>query len=213
MDENLTTEELVDQLKGNKVLKGFTIVVGAIVVVVLGIFGYNKLIVEPTEIEASDYNSAAITYLQKDSVNLATTEFENQVADYDGYDQGEQAQFALAGLYFDQGKYQEALEEAQGVNLNDEFIATLAKGLEGDCHVELGNLGDGIAAYEKAATRSKNQVTTPHFMFKAALTCEASKDFSKAAELYAEILEEYPAYANQKGIEKYEARAKNSTAK
>ncbi|SFT43152.1 Tetratricopeptide repeat-containing protein [Lishizhenia tianjinensis] len=213
MDENLNTEELIDQLKGNKVLKGFTIAVGVIVVIVLGIFGYNKLIVEPGEAEASDYNSTAISLLQKDSVNLAIAEFENQVADYDGYNQGEMAQFQLASLYFDKGDYQRALEEVEGVELNDEFIATLAKGLEGDCNVELGNLEDGIAAYVTAAERRKNELTTPHFLFKAGKVCEELKDFEKATEIYQTIIDEYPAFASQNTVEKYKARASNSTAK
>ena len=149
----------------------------------------------------------------KDSVNLAITEFENQVADYDGYNQGEMAQFQLASLYFDKGDYQAALDEVEGVELNDEFIATLAKGLEGDCNVELGNLEDGIAAYVAAADRRKNELTTPHFLFKAGKVCEEVKDFEKATEIYQTIIDEYPAFASQNTVEKYKARASNSTAK
>lgn len=213
MDENLNTEELIDQLKGNKVLKGFTIAVGVIVVIVLGVFGYNKLIVQPGEEDASDYSSTAISLLQKDSVDLAITEFENIVADYDGYKQGEMAQYTLAGLYFDKGRYEDALAEVEGVSLDDEYYATLAKGLEGDCNVELGNIEDGIANYIKAAERRDNELTTPLYLFKAGKACEAIKDFEKATEIYETIIDEYPAFASQNAVEKYKARASNSTAK
>ena len=42
---------------------------------------------------------------------------------------------------------------------------------------------------------------------------EEVKDFEKATEIYQTIIDEYPAFANQNTVEKYKARASNSTAK
>jgi len=210
MSDNITKEEIIEQFKGNKILKYSTYVVGGIAVIVLAVLSYQKFISGPNQ-EASKAEIAnAIMYLEKDSTQLATEEFEYLASEYNGYKGGELSQYALGNLYFEQGDYEAALNELKGVKLDDTYLMTLAIGTQGDCYSELGDYKSAVEMYIKAATRIKNEATTPLFYFKAGLNAEEAGDFSKAAEYYNIIKSDYLSFASQKGIDKYITRAENS---
>ncbi|RFC55255.1 tetratricopeptide repeat protein [Brumimicrobium aurantiacum] len=210
MSENITKEELIEQFKGNKILKYATTGVGVIAVIVLAVLAYNNFIVEPTEKASEAEIANAVMYLEKDSTQLATEEFEYLASEYDGYNGGEVAQFELGNLYFEQGDYEAALNELKGVDIDDTYLMTLAIGTQGDCYSELGDYQSAVEMYVKAAERRDNDVTSPMFYFKAGLNAEEAGDFGKAAEFYKIIKSDYSTFANQKGIDKYITRAENS---
>ncbi|WP_107038127.1 tetratricopeptide repeat protein [Brumimicrobium mesophilum] len=210
MSENITKEEIIEQFKGNKILKYSTIVVGVIAVVVLAVLAYNYFISGPNEKASEAEIANAIMYLENDSTQLATEEFEYLTSEYDGYKGGEVAQYALGNLYFEQGNYEAALNELKGVKIEDTYLMTLAIGTQGDCYSELGDYKNAVKMYVKAAERKTNDVTTPMFYYKAGLNAEEAGDFAKAAEYYTIIKSDYLSFASQKGIDKYITRAENS---
>lgn len=210
MSGNITKEEIIDQFKGNKILKTSTYIVGGIVVIVLGFLIYQKFISGPKQ-EASKAEIAnAIMYLEKDSIQLAIAELEFLAAEYNGYKGGEMSQYALGNLYFEQGDYEAALQTLKDVQLKDTYLMTLAIGTQGDCYSELGDYKSAVEMYIKAAQRVENEATTPLFYFKAGLNAEEAGDFAKAAEYYNIIKSDYLSFATQKGIDKYITRAENS---
>lgn len=210
MSENITKEELIEQFKGNKILKYSTYVVGVIAVVVLAVLAYQNFVAAPNN-EASKAEIAdMIMFLENDSTQAAIDEAEYIEGEYDGYKGGEVAQYSLGNLYFEQGEYELALEELEKVDIDDTYLMTLAIGTQGDCYSELGDFKKAVEMYVKAAERRENEVTTPMFYFKAGLNAEEAGDFESAAKFYKKIKENYLSFSSQKGIDKYLTRAENS---
>lgn len=210
MSDNITKEELIEQFKGNKILKYSTYAVGGIAVIVLAVLAYKNFVSGPKEKASEAEIANGIMYLENDSTRLATEEFEYLASEYNGYKGGEVAQYALGNLYFEQGNYEAALNELKGVKIEDTYLMTLAIGTQGDCYSELGDYKNAVKMYVKAAERKTNDVTTPMFYYKAGLNAEEAGDFSKAAEFYKIIKSDYLSFASQKGIDKYITRAENS---
>jgi tetratricopeptide (TPR) repeat protein len=211
MSEGITKEELIEQFKGNKILKISTAVVGAVVLVVVLFLGYKSLIAGPKNQESRAMVANGINWMEKDSLDLAVEEFEFVAAEYSGYDGGNIANYSLGNIYYEQGKFEEALAALEKVDLDDTYLMTLAIGTQGDCYSELGDYEQAVSMYVKAAKRIENQETTPNFYFKAGLNAEEATDFAKAKEFYTIIKEEYPTFASQKAIDKYITRVDRST--
>ena len=207
MSEGITKEELIEQFKGNKILKTATTIVGIVVLLVLIFMVYNRFISEPKNEESKSMLAKGIMWMEKDSVQLAIDEFEFVASQYKGYAGAHIANYSLGHLYFEQGRYEDALAALDLVQLDDTYLMTLALGAKGDCYSELEDYEGAVNAYYKAATRVDNTETSPLFYFKAALNAEQAGDFNRAAEFYKEIKNKYSAFANQKGIEKYITRA------
>lgn len=205
----LTKEELIEQFKGNKILKYSTYGVGVITAIVLVFLAYKNFISNPKN-EASKAEIAnGIMYLEQDSTKLAIEEFEYLASEYKGYQGAEIASYALGNLYFEQGDYEAALNQLKKVKIKDTYLMTLAIGTQGDCYSELGDYKNAVKKYIEAADRQDNEATTPLFYFKAGLNAEEAGDFAKAAEFYQKIKDNYTSFANQKGIDKYISRAEN----
>jgi tetratricopeptide (TPR) repeat protein len=210
MSDNITKEEIIEQFKGNKILKYSTYVVGVIAVVVLAVLAYQNFVVEPNNEASKGEIAKGILYLEKDSTQMAVEEFEYLTDEYDGYSGGEISQYALGNLYYEQGEYELALETLEKVDIDDTYLMTLAIGAQGDCYSELGDYEKAVEMYVKAADRKENELTTPMFFFKAGLNAEEAGDFKSAAKFYKNIKDNYTSFSSQKGIEKYLTRAENS---
>lgn len=207
MNEGMTKEELLDQFKGNKILKYATAAVGIIVLIILIYVVYNRFIYEPNNEESKALVARGIMLMEKDSTNLAIEEFEYVASEYGSYDGGKLANYSLGNLYFEQGRFEDAIEALEKVKLDDTYLMTLATGTLGDCYSELGDYSKAVTYYVKAAERVDNELTTPQFLFKAGLNAEEAGDFVKAKEYYQTIQDKYMTFSNQKNIEKYVVRA------
>jgi len=207
MNEGMTKEELLEQFKGNKILKYATTAVGVIVLIILIYVVYNRFIYEPTNEESKVMVARGIMLMEKDSTNMAIEEFEFVAAEYGSYEGGKLANYSLGNLYFEQGRFEEALEALQKVDLEDTYLMTLAIGTMGDCYSELGDYSQAVTFYVKAAERIESDLTSPQFLFKAGLNAEEAGDFVKAKEFYETIQDKYMAFSSQKNIEKYVIRA------
>lgn len=209
MSEGISKEEIIEEFKGNKVLKYSTYGVGIIVLVVLGFLAYNRFIAGPKEESSKVEIADGIMYLEKDSIKEASNEFEYLAKEYKGYKGGELSKYALGNIYFKQGDYEAALNELKDVKIEDTYLMTLAIGTQGDCYSELGDYPKAVDMYVKAAQRVDNEITTPTYYLKAGLNAEEAGDYAKAAEYYKVIKDKYLAFSSQNGIEKYITRAEN----
>jgi tetratricopeptide (TPR) repeat protein len=104
------------------------------------------------------------------------------------------------------GEFQKALEQFEGVSVNDTYLSTMVIGLQGDCLSELKKYDDAAVLYEKAANAIENEFTSPMYLFKAGLHAELAKNYEAASDHFTRIRDDYPDYANQKTIDKYIAR-------
>jgi tetratricopeptide (TPR) repeat protein len=111
------------------------------------------------------------------------------------------------------GEYKLALKELEEVDVSDTYVSVMALGLQGDCRSELKEYDKAATLYVEAADKSDNEMTTPMYLMKAGLCAEEVKDFENATKYYERIRDDYTAYASQKAIDKYIARAKNKIIK
>lgn len=213
MLENLSPQEFKSQFKENKTLRMVTIGVGSIVVLILGYFLYKQFIWKPANEKSKDALYVGLNYAAKDSTDAAINELRTVVKKYDGKQGGELAQFVLARQYMAKGEFKKALEELEGVDVNDTYVAVYAIGLQGDCYSEMKKYDEALELYEEAASKNENEKTSPEFLFKAGLVAEELGNFEKATELYTQIKENYTTFSSQKTIDKYIARVKNKKSK
>ncbi len=213
MLEDISGEKIKEQFKSNKNLRNGVFAIGGILVIVLGYFAYRQFMWKPANEKSKDSSWVALNHIAKDSTDLAIEELTLQVKKYDGKVGGEVDQFLLARQLMTKGEYEAALKELNGVDVSDTYIHIMSVGLQADCYSELEDYAEAASLYKKAASMSPNEFTSPMYLLKAGLCLEEIKNFEEATKCYTEIRDEYPAYGNQKHIEKYIARAENVTVK
>ena len=207
MLENISGSNLKDQFKSNDKLRIITYTVGGVVVLILAYFLYKQFIWKPANEKSKEAYFEGLNYAEKDSTDAAIEALRPVVKKYDGKIGGENAQFVLARQLMAKGEFSKAIEELEGVDLNDTYLSVMAVGLQGDCKSEMKKYDEAADLYIQAAEKQDNDLTTPMYLFKAGLCAEKVNDFESALELYKRIDANYPEYGNQKTIKKYIARA------
>ncbi len=218
LDETASkTEAWVE--KNQKIILGL---VGVVAICVLGYLAYNQFIQEPKEIEAvneinqaQNYYEQALNTEAKDSLfNLALNGGPDgkygfvDIADkYSGTDAGNLAKYYAGISYLNMGKYQEAIKYLDDFKSDDDMLGPLSKGAIGDAFVQLNQLDDALGYYEKAATMSKNDVTTPRFLLKAGIIALRLNKPDVALQHFKIIADDYPKSPEATKATLYEGQA------
>ena len=202
--------------------KSLTIIFGAIILVLGGYFGYRVFYKAPREQKAQaaiwkaqHYFDVKVGINEPDSFKLAKEGkdgfygFEYITNEFDGTMAGELAQYCYGIILLNEGRYEEAIENFEGVDVEDIIISTMAIGLAGDAYSELDDYDAAIEKYEEAMANNPNEFTTPLYMKKAATLYEEKGDYGKALSLYEDIRDNYEGSAQGQDIDKYIARASN----
>lgn len=202
--------------------KSLTIIFGAIILVLAGYFGYRKFYKEPRETKSREMIWKAqhlfdvqVGTNEADSFKMAREGvdgfygFEYITNEFDGTMAGELAQYSLGVILLNEGKFEEAIEHLEGVDVEDIMISTLTIGLAGDAYSELGDYEEAINKYNEAIENNENEFTTPMYLKKAAVLYEETGDYSSAVSNYEKIRDNYEGSAQGSDIEKHIARAKN----
>ncbi len=213
MLEDITGQEIKDQLKTNKKLRIILFSVGAVVAVVLGYLVYVQFFWTPANEKSKNSYWEALNYAKTDSTEAAIPELKSAIKKYDGKIGGEVAQFVYARQLMAKGEFKKALTELDEVDVEDTYVSVLRIGLQADCKSEMGNYPEASALYEEAANMMDNDFTTPMYLNKAAGCAEELNDFKKATQYYERIMKDYPAFSTQYQIEKYHARASKTKVK
>jgi len=199
--------------------KTLIIVIGAIIVIGLGIFAFQRLFLQPREKEAQGQMFMAQKYFEQDSLNKALNgdgNYEGFLAIIDDYSMTKASNLAkyYAGIiYLKQGKYQEAIDYLKKFKGRDELVAPMATGGIADAYMELGQKDKALEYYLKAAGQRENDLTTPLYLMRAAWVSEDLGKYDKAVELYEKIKKEHPKSMESRDIDKYIERAKGLTGK
>jgi hypothetical protein len=188
---------------------------GALLVIVLGFFGYryyqngqnttasNEMYDAIQSFEAGNYGAA----LNGDSIlnNLGVTD----VADsYGGTDAGNLAKYYAGISYIKQGDVATGIDYLEDVSGSANMLGVAANVALGFAHEEAGNFGAAAKAFEDAAnTVGGNDFTTPFALKKAGENYEATGDSGKALDLYKKIKADYPNSEEGRDIEKFIGRA------
>jgi tetratricopeptide (TPR) repeat protein len=154
-----------------------------VVVIFLAFLGYNKYIVEPNQLEAS--NELAFPRKHFDEAAVAGSGIDSLLN---------------LGLEGADGKYGflDIAESFSGTdeflskfNSDDEMLGPVSLGAIGDAFSDINQPEDALEYYEKAANKKSNEFTTPLFLYKAGHTAMSLKEYDKAAQLFTQIKEKY----------------------
>lgn len=211
MLEDITGKKIKEQFKSNKKLRLTVAIVGGVIVLIIGYLAYINFVWNPANEKSKENNWIGLNLATADSTDLAIDELKVHKNKFDGKVGGEVSQFAYARQLMSKGEFKKALEELEGVELEDTYASIMAVGLQADCKSEMKKYADAANLYLQAANIDENEFTTPMYLMKAGLCAEEVKDFKKATEYYERIQQDFSDFARQKTIDKYVARAKNQT--
>jgi tetratricopeptide (TPR) repeat protein len=214
---NIDLGEGISKAEGylNENKKSLSIIGGAVLVIILGYFGYNLLVVKPQEENARKEMFAAERYFQADSVDRALNgdgQFMGFIDIIDSYGASTSANIAhyYAGMcYMKKGEWASAIEYLKGYDAEDDITGALAYGAIGDASIELGNNEEALKYYKMAVDWDKNQFTAPLFLMKVAFAQELLNDFKSAALTYERLKKDYPSSTEARDIDRYIIRAAN----
>lgn len=183
----------------------------AVIVVVGGIFGYNRFVKAPNEKKAQEAIFQAQNYFAQDSLAKALNGDGNnygfvQVADkFGGTKAGNLAKYSAGVCYVKLGDYQKGIDMLKSFSSKDLVIQSLADGLIGDAYMELNKADDAVSYYKKAGA-GDNELTSPIYLLRAGLALEKANKPKDAITVYQEIKQKYPQTNEGREMEKYLAR-------
>lgn len=189
------------------------LIIGAIIVVLFaGYFAVTRLYLFPKSEEGMELLWKAEYWFEIDSLEKALVGdesyygFEYIADEYSSTQAGELAAYYAGIIYLEVGDYQRAISYLEKTNFTDEMLGAVAQGAMGDAYIELGNIGEGLKHFERAANHSDNPLTAPVYLKKAALVYEDMEEFEKALANYKKIKEQFPGSAEARNIDSYIAR-------
>lgn len=194
--------------------KTLIIIISAIVIVVLGYFGFKKFYLQPREKEAQSQMWMAEKYFEQDSLNKALNGdgtypgFLSIIDDYSMTKSANLSKYYAGIIYLKKGEFQTAIDYLKKYKSRDVLVASMAKGALGDAYMELGDTKKALEYYLAAAEKKPNDFSTPVFLNKAAWVYELNKEYAKANELYEKIRSEYPRSSESRSVDKNIARNK-----
>lgn len=184
----------------------------AVVVLVLGYFGYLNYIHKPKVAEAASAMYQAERYFEQDSMKLALYGDGNNfgflyiIDEYGSTPSANLAHFYAGVAFLNLGDYDKSIEYLKSFSSDDLIISSLAKGALGDAYVQKGDLVKGAQYYVKAANNKKDNFNTPMFLMKAGNTFEELGQYSDALGVYKEIQNNFGDSREGRTIEKYISR-------
>lgn len=135
-----------------------------------------------------------------------------KIADDGNYDGNQRAKILVAAHYYEDGKYQEALNYLDKASMSSEIVEPGIQSLKGDCYANLGKLDDALKCYNKGlGAADDNPAIVPFLMVKLANIYREQKNYTKEYEIYSEIQTKYPQYMPD--VEKYVERARVAAGK
>lgn len=193
--------------------KTITYVVGFIIIIVLGYFGYNNYIYKPKVAEASASMFQAERYFEQDSMRLALYGDGNNYGflyildEYSGTPSANLANYYSGIAFLNIGEYDKAIRHLGSFSSDDIILSTIAQGAIGDALVQKGEIEKGAKQYMKAALNKKDKLNVPVILMKAGIAFEEIGKYDKALIAYKMIQSNYSKSREARMIEKYISKA------
>jgi tetratricopeptide (TPR) repeat protein len=203
------TEKFIEQNQ-----KLLTIIIGVIIVLVLGFFGFKRLYVAPREAEAKEQMFMAERYFEMDSLDLALNGdgmypgFLQIIDDYGITRSANLAHYYTGIIYLNQGEFDEAIVHLKKFKSKDEVVSVMAKGAIGDAYMEKDDISEAVGYYRDAAEMRDNEFSAPIFLLKAGMAYEMLGNNQDALAMYEKVKYDYPASMEAREIDKYIAKMK-----
>lgn len=170
----------------------------AAIIVIAGIIWGLKALNDKKDRTASNEIFTAQKYFEKEMYDAALVGDGNYLGFTEVYDAYKSTKTGKLAAYYagisnmKLGKYNEAIDYLKKYTGNDEILAPMALGAIGDCYMELDDMNQAVAYYEKAINKSKNEFTGPMFLTKAGMTYEILGDYANALKCYKALKADYP---------------------
>ena len=230
IEDESTTASIVSSLDGGaskteewviKNQKYIFVVVIFVALLVLGFLGFDKIIQEPKERNATNdmfqsqqYFDKAVNGSSKDSLfTLALNGSDGKygfldIADiYSGTKAGNLANYYAGIAYLNMKDYTNAITYLNNFSSNDDVLGPISKGAIGDSFVQLEQLDDAYNYYVQAAKLKSNTYTTPMYLYKAGVIGLKIEKYSKALSFFNQIKSEFPGSAEAKDIDVFIGKA------
>lgn len=189
--------------------KSIMIVIAAIIVVILAVFGFKKFVVEPREAAAQTAIFRAEQLFENDDYATAlngdgnNAGFLDVINEYGSTKTGNLARYYAGICYLNTGDFNNAIKYLGEYKGKDQIVKPLAIGAMGDAYMELDNAAEAAKCYERAANETANSFTGPMFLMRAGLAYEMVENYKKALDMYKTIKAEYPNSNEGFNIDKY----------
>lgn len=207
----MSKTELFFEENGKKI----SIAIVSIAAVAAALFGYKSIVMDPAEKNAaaamysaqSLFESAQPDYQVALEGDAATTGFLQVIQDYKSTPSANLAKHYAGICYIKLGdndsaaKYLKEYKAQKGIPAQIINAQNLA--LQADILVDNGNYNEATTLFERAATISTNNLTTPLYLRKAGMAAQAAGDIAKAKSLFTQVTNEYPNSAEARNAEKY----------
>jgi tetratricopeptide (TPR) repeat protein len=191
-------------------------VVGAILLVVAGYFGF-QYYKDTQNTEAQKEMFQAVHYFEADSLNLALNGdgnnlgFVDIIEDYSFTDAANLANYYAGVCYLKQGKFETAILYLEDFSSKDLLVQPRAYSLLGDANMELQKYEEAAKYYHKASSYQPNKFFTPAYLMKEALAYEKLNQNDKAIEAYDRIINEFFDSSEFQNARKYKARLQQNS--
>ena len=181
-----------------------------VLVIALAILAYNRFILQPKKVQATDQLAQAERWFDAGEYELALTGDENSLGLEDILDQygskAPAATYLYAGVAkLQTGAYEEAIAYLKKYNGKDPILLSRAQACIGDAYVELEDYATAVKYYEKAAATVDNAFAAA-YLLKAGIAAEANGDSAKALSFYKTIKDQWSNAPEAMEIDKYITR-------
>lgn len=195
-----TIDQVVDT-SGAFIAKNWKWVFGVIglAIVAIGILvAFRFLVTNPKNNSALNAMVAGQIYMKngQDSIALYGDSngwigFEGVLTEYNATKAAKVARYNAAVCAYNLGEYDKSLKYAKEFKANDILLQYLAKGIAGDCLVNLGKIDEAIPYFIKAGEGLDDPNYSPIMYKKAALAYKSKKDYDKVIEIFSTIQNKY----------------------
>ncbi|MDX5325359.1 MAG: tetratricopeptide repeat protein [Bacteroidota bacterium] len=188
-------------------------VIGAILVIAAGIWGYQKYILEPAEQEAANEIFMAQKYFEQDSLKLALNGdgqylgFIDIADEYSNTKSGNLANYYAGISYLHLGDFENAISYLDQFDSDDQILSVIAKGAIGDAFLEINQPEEALEYYEKATQINENEFVNPIYLQRAANTADLIGNHKAMLGYLKTLKEKYPDSREAIDVDKWIAYA------
>ena len=191
----------------------YSAVIG-VLVIALAVLAYNRFILQPKKVQATDQMVRAENWFLAGEYELALNGDENDLGFEDlikkyGAKGGESV-YLYAGISKLQlGEPEEAIKYLKKYDGKDPIMLAKAQACIGDAYADLENYAEAVKWFQKAANTSDNALAA-NYLLKAGIAAEANGDTQKALSFYKEIKDKWANAPEGMEIDKYITRIENA---
>ena len=195
-------------------------VVAAAILIGLGIFLYQSLVIAPAQEEASEQLWRAQQQFERDSFSLALTNpapgylgFVDIAEEYSSTPAGNLANYYAGISYLQLGQYDAAISYLEDFDGDGSILPATRAGALGDAFAQAGDMAAAEEHYEEAVNEADdNTLLAPYYLKKLALLRERNGNPAAANELYSRIRAEFPTSIEAADVDKFILRTRQAAS-